>query len=196
MTDAELINSFKNGNTSSFIGLVKKWEKPIYNFALRNLGSKHSAEDVCQTVFLKAFENLHKLKDPEKFKQWIFTIAANLCRDEFKRRKKFRQKTVSISFNETNMFEEITDTDSELPDDRFNNMILKDILKDALMQIPEQQRTVIIMKQYHNLKFHEIAKITKTSENTVKSRLYYGLKTLRKILENNKIDREVLTNGM
>lgn len=196
MTDAELINSFKNGNTSSFIGLVKKWEKPIYNFALRNLGSKHSAEDVCQTVFLKAFENLHKLKDPEKFKQWIFTIAANLCRDEFKRRKKFRQKTVSISFNETNMFEEITDTDSELPDDRFNNMILKDILKDALMQIPEQQRTVIIMKQYHNLKFHEIAKITKTSENTVKSRLYYGLKTLRKILENNKINREVLTNGM
>ena len=196
MTDAELINNFINGNTSSFISLVKRWEKPIYNFALRNLGSKHSAEDVCQTVFLKAFENLHKLKDPEKFKQWIFTIAANLCRDEFKRRKKFRQKTVSISFNETNMFEEITDTDSELPDDRFNNMILKDILKDALMQIPEQQRTVIIMKQYHNLKFHEIAKITKTSENTVKSRLYYGLKTLRKILENNKIDREVLTNGM
>ena len=196
MTDAELINNFINGNTSSFISLVKRWEKPIYNFALRNLGSKHSAEDVCQTVFLKAFENLHKLKDPEKFKQWIFTIAANLCRDEFKRRKKFRQKTVSISFNETNMYEEITDSDSELPDDRFNNMILKDILKDALMQIPEQQRTVIIMKQYHNLKFHEIAKITKTSENTVKSRLYYGLKTLRKILENNKIDREVLTNGM
>ena len=83
MTDAELINNFINGNTSSFISLVKRWEKPIYNFALRNLGSKHSAEDVCQTVFLKAFENLHKLKYPEKFKQWIFTIAANLCRDEF-----------------------------------------------------------------------------------------------------------------
>jgi len=198
MTDADLIKKFKAGDINAFTILVRRWEGYIYNFVLRNVGDREAAKDICQTLFLRVYEKLHKIKEPEKFKQWIFKIAINLCRDEFKRRKTRQTYYVSSRSDSEAMeiYKNSIIDQSSSPEQAFDNKLMINILSKALLRIPEEQRVVIVMKQYHNLKFHEIAEITKTSENTVKSRLYYGLKTLREVLEQQKLSREVLINEM
>ncbi|MCD6117812.1 sigma-70 family RNA polymerase sigma factor [bacterium] len=198
ISDAELVKKFNSGDINAFTTLVNRWESHVYNFVLRNVGNRETAKDICQILFLRIFEKLHKIKDPGKFKQWIFKIAVNLCRDEYKRRKTRSTYFVSGSSHDDSisMYTDRISDKSPSPEQAFDNKLLINILSEALLELPEDQRVVIIMKQYHNLKFTEIAEITKTSENTVKSRLYYGLKTLKKVLEQQELSREVLINEM
>jgi RNA polymerase sigma-70 factor (ECF subfamily) len=91
---------------------------------------------------------------------------------------------------------QLPDQESQTPEDVLNNQQIGEILKRALMAIPEEQRVVIIMKQYQGLKFTEIADILKQPVNTIKSRLYYGLNALRKILVESNYSKEVLFNEM
>ncbi len=135
------------------------------------------------------------MKNHARFSTWLYQIALNLCRDELKKRKYL---TYSIS--------EVRDYDDS--DGNENKVIIADqsqdptrhvyredlakLLQKALMSIPEEQRVVIIMKQYHGLKFTEIAEILKTPLNTIKSQMYYGLEALQKVLNKWGVDREDL----
>jgi len=197
MTDTELVLRCRKGDSHAFTMLVRQWEPAIYNFALRNVGTKHTAEDICQTVFLRVYEKIGTLRKPEKFKQWIFTITHNACRDEFKRRKKLRlSSSQAHSGGDENPGSYLDNLPgaSPTPEQECNSSIIRSVLYRALMEIPIEQRAVVVMKQYHNLTFPEIARITKIPENTVKSRLYYGLKSMRKILKQENINREALTH--
>ncbi|MBC8491544.1 MAG: sigma-70 family RNA polymerase sigma factor [Candidatus Marinimicrobia bacterium] len=195
MNDEFLIQEFNSGNVSAFNTLVWRWEKPIFNFILRYIGDHDQAKDVMQRCFIRAFKSLGKLKNHARFSTWLYQIALNLCRDELKKRKYL---TYSIS--------EVRDYDDS--DDKVNKVVIVDqsqdptrhvyredlakLLQKALMSIPEEQRVVIIMKQYHGLKFTEIAEILKTPLNTIKSRMYYGLEALQKVLNKWGVDREDL----
>jgi RNA polymerase sigma-70 factor (ECF subfamily) len=86
--------------------------------------------------------------------------------------------------------------DSKTPEKLYENQQIKEILSQALMILPEEQRIVIIMKHYQELKFIEIAAILEQPINTIKSRLYYGLRSLKKILEDSKLCKEVLLHEM
>ena len=91
---------------------------------------------------------------------------------------------------------QIPDQDVKTPEELVDHQELGEILKRAIMALPEEQSVVIVMKQYQGLKFTEIAEILKQPINTVKSRLYYGLRALRKILVDSKFNKEVLLNEM
>lgn len=193
MTDAQLIEKFLSGDISAFNTLVWRWEKPIYNFAYRFLGDAETSKDVTQKVFIRLYKNLSKLKDRSKFSSWIYQIAANLCRDELKSLK--RKRTLSI--------ETISDTHNNLPEDvnyqpdeEVNQLQLRALIKEALQSIPEEQRIVIIMKEYQGLKFIEIAEALGEPLNTVKSRMYYGLNALRKVFKSWNINQEALQYEM
>lgn len=195
MNDELLIQDFIAGNVAAFNNLVWRYEKPIYNLVYRYLGDADQAKDTMQQCFIRAFKSIRKLKDQNKFSTWLFQIATNLCKDELKRQKYL---TYSIADSPQN------DDDN----DRGDRVILADhthnpgqdvqkedltrLLHRALMSIPEEQRIVIIMKQYHDLKFVEIAEILKTPINTIKSRMYSGLEALQKILKQWGLDREDL----
>jgi len=90
----------------------------------------------------------------------------------------------------------LTPENDQHPDRIASRNQLRDLLEKALQEIPEEQRVVVIMKEYQNLKFTEIAEILGAPVNTVKSRLYYGLNALRKVLARWDIDREVLSYEM
>lgn len=199
MTDAALIEQYLNGEIGAFNTLVWRWEKPIYNFVNRTIGNEEMAKDICQTTFIRTFRELKKLREPEKFSPWIYRIALNLCRDELKKRKKrhFLYLEDLMSDQESsNSIMQLPDQDTKTPEEVCNHQQLSEILKQAIMSLPEEQRVVIVMKQYQGLKFTEIAEILKQPVNTVKSRLYYGLRALRKILVDSKLNKEVLLNEM
>ena len=201
MTDTQIINLILNGDRTRFNALIWRWEKPIFNFILRYLGNKELARDVMQKVFIRVYKNLDKLRDPAKFSSWIYQIASNLCKDEIK--KMSHRDFISLDLVQENnendghkLPGELLESEHSLPDANLNRKQICNILQKALQQLPEEQRVVIIMKEYQGLKFKEIAEALNQPLNTIKSRMYYGLNGLRKIFEQWQITEEVANYEM
>ena len=200
MTDTDLINRIIAGDRSGFNKLVWRWEKKIYNFIFRYLGKKELARDVTQKTFIRAYNNITKLKETNKFSSWLYQIAANLCKDELK--KMSNRDFFSIELiNENNqhghlMPNELIETEFNQPDEELNHKQIGEIVQPALQKLPDDQRIVIIMKEYQGLKFREIAETLGEPLNTVKSRMYYGLSSLKKIFEKWEITEEMLSYEM
>ena len=196
MSDQELIQQLMSGNRDRFNLLVWKWEKPIFNFALRFLGDYESARDVTQKTFIRVFKNITKLNHWDRFSSWIYQITANLCKDELKKRSSRDFLSIDViqenSENGHLMPEELIEIKKENPEAIVNQKQVGAILQKALNELPEEQRIVIIMKEYQGLKFREIAEALGEPLNTVKSRMYYGLSALKKIFEKWNITEEVL----
>lgn len=184
MNDAELIAQFRAGQIAAFNTLVKRWEWecPIYNFVLRYVDNRDDARDLCQQTFIRAYKNMRRLRDPDKFTSWIYQIALNACRDAGRRRS-----LVSLDTLDT----PIADTTTP-PDAMVHEQNVRDLLNRALQNLPEEQRVVIIMKEYQGLKFTEIAETLKVPLNTVKSRMYYGLSALKKIFDRWHISEDMV----
>jgi len=188
MTDAKLLTQFNAGQTQAFNILVKRWECPIYNFILRYIGDADEARDLCQKTFIRAYRNLSKLREPDKFTAWIYQIALNTCKDETRRRS-------HLSFNTLQETDETTLPSTApitYPDALAHQQSVRDLLNRALQTLPEEQRVVIIMKEYQGLKFTEIADTLKTPVNTIKSRLYYGLSALKKTFDQWHITEDMM----
>ena len=144
-------------------------------------------------------KNLAGLQEIGRFKSWLYTIAVNYCREEARKKKTNR----SFSLNDFNAGEgeesyrwEESNHRHENPERQLRHAELSDLLQECLMLLSEEQREVVIMKEYEGLKFREIAEALNISENTVKSRMYYGLDGLKKILEQKKITRETIGYGL
>ena len=185
MSDADLILHFKAGQRQAFNALVWRWQGRLYRFALRYSGDAEDARDLCQQSFIRAYRQLHRLRDPERFSTWLYQIAANLCRDHL------RQRVQHVSLD---AYEETSDRPhpalSQAAD--MDKVELRDLLNRALQTLPEEQRVVVVLKEYEGLKFREIAEVLDAPVNTVKSRLYYGLKALRKTFNQWDIDQDGL----
>lgn len=202
MNDRELIERFLRGEVEAFNTLVWRWQKTIYNFILRDIGNREEAHDLTQQVFVRVYRNLDKLKDRDRFSTWIYQIAANLCRDLIKQRRRRSVQSLE-AMQEAGALELATNPaltlhaeNEQHPDRIVSRSQLRDLLERALQEIPEEQRVVVIMKEYQNLKFTEIAEILGAPVNTVKSRLYYGLNAMKKVLGRWQIDEEVVNYEM
>ena len=166
VADGIIIERVLDGDTNSFNVLVWQWEKPIYNYIVRLIGDRDEAMDLCQDTFMKAFRELGTLKDRDHFSAWLYRIAHNTC---FSRLRKDRGKYyVPI--------EPETQTTKTSPEKRL-------AVEKALKTLPEDQREVVILKVFNDLKFEEIAAIQGAPVSTVKSRLYMSFEKLRSILE-------------
>lgn len=195
LSDADLIDRFCRGQIHAFNLLVSRWQKPIFNFLYRYLGNVEDAEDACQKTFVKAYRKLSHLKETASFRAWLFQVAANQGRDALRARK--RSKILNFGFNNDDHHEDEIPRDvAEQMDASVHQQQLRQIFECAMKQIPEEQRIVIVLKIYQGLKFIEISEVLDEPVNTVKSRMYYGLRTLRKVLEKQDYDEEVLRYEM
>ena len=193
MTDGVLVTRFLKGDIQAFNTLVWRWEKPLLNFIWRQVGDEETARDLTQTALIRIYKQLRHLKEPDKFSSWAYRIALNLCRDEFKRRKRHPLVSLdALGASAPHVHEEAPPT----PEALLHQSQLGELLKASLQRIPEEQRVVVVMKQYQGLKFTEIADILKEPVNTVKSRLYYGLKALKKHLEESELGKEGLLHEL
>ena len=194
-----LVDKAVQGDEQAFTRLVHAWYKRIFNFNYKYFFDHDLAMEVTQKTFISAYSNLRKLKNKHSFSGWLYAIAVNHCREEDRR----QNRRWAVSFNAMKKKDEgFAPADPGYlyegtynPEVCFQKEELSAILLKALTRIPAEQKVVLIMKEYEGLKFREIAESLKISENTAKSRLYYGLKALRKILENWKIDKEEIYYG-
>ena len=178
-----LISKARNGDQKAFGKIMGLWFKRIYNFSFKYFGDHDIAMEVSQKTFIAVYQNIRKLQDTSKFKTWLYRIAWNQCHEE--NRKLSRKSWFSFfASREAHQVEEFHMT----PERGVQAKELNEVVAELLKSLPEEQRTVLILKEYEELKFREIADLLGISENTAKSRLYYALKGLRKLIEEYNID--------
>jgi RNA polymerase sigma-70 factor, ECF subfamily len=179
-TDEELVARSRGGDLDSFNQLVVRWERPIYALAYRVIGREEEARDVAQETFLRAFRALGGFKGQAKFSSWLYRITLNLCRDWIRRE---RRTPVSQAPEGVDIIELAGETEpSESIEDLVSRRELGRAVARAMAMLPDEQRTAIILKEYHGLTFQEIADLLECPLSTAKPRLYQGLTVLRKQL--------------
>lgn len=190
------IENAQRGDEKALNRLVSLWYKRIYNYVHKYHADHDVASDLAQKTFIQMFKHISKLKEVDRFKPWLYRIATNLCFQESRQLK--RSKTVSINESgggdEVNVKMQVVEAKGNLfnPERNFQQGELEGVLLTALNELSEDQRSVVIMKEYEGLKFTEIAEAMETSENTVKTWMYRGLKNLKASLERKNITKETV----
>ena len=180
-TDEELVARSVQGDSESFNQLVLRWERSIYALAYRTLGRDEDARDVCQETFLRAYRGLHAFKGQAKFSSWLYRIALNLCRDAMRRERRAPLVAVSDGVDPTEL---AAQQPSPAPsvEDLVAQAELGRHVAAVMRRLPEDQRTAILLKEYHGLTFQEIAEVTGCPLSTAKTRVYQGLNVLKREL--------------
>jgi RNA polymerase sigma-70 factor (ECF subfamily) len=182
VSDEILVKKSQKGDYPSFEELVKRYEKKIYNLAYRIMGNKEDASDVLQETFLQAFKKLAGFKGKAKFSTWLYRIAVNICL--MKKRKGKRMETVSLDIpiltkKEDEIKRELRDDWSESPLATLENKEVKKTLSEAIDLLPEEYRTVFLLRGLNGLSNEEVAEVLKISLPAVKSRLHRARLFLR-----------------
>ena len=180
-TDEELVTRSQGGDVDSFNQLVRRWERPIYALAYRVLGREEDARDVSQEAFLRAYRALPGFKGEAKFSSWLYRIALNLCRDWMRKQRRAPVQQMPEGMDPVEMAGEAGPVESV--EDLVARKELGQIVGDAMTLLPDEQRTALILKEYHGMTFQEIAEMQGVPLSTVKTRLYQGLTVLLRHLE-------------
>jgi len=179
-TDEELVARSIDGDTDSFNQLVLRWERPIFALAYRVIGREEEARDVVQETFLRAFRGIKNFRGQAKFSSWVYRIALNLCRDWIRRE---RRAPIQATPEGVDLVELAAE---QGPVESIETLVarhdLSKIVEQAMALLPDEQRTAIILKEYHGMTFQEIADLQGCPLSTVKTRLYQGLTVLRRHL--------------
>lgn len=182
LTDEELIKEFQDNNTlEAYEILVKRYKDPLMNFVYRFLGDKDSCTDVVQETMIKFYLNKDSYRSFAKFSTWIYTIAANLAKNELKRRK--RRTIFSIDNNDDEKSLQIEDKMFLQPDKATDSEIKNKIIQNALLKVKPAYREVVILRDIQDLSYEEISEITGLPIGTVKSKINRGRAQLQKLLK-------------
>lgn len=184
--EVRLIRACQEGDPSSFNMLVWRWEKPLYNFIYKYVGNATLAEDLVQDTFIRVLKSIKRYTHQGSFSTWLYRIAVNLCKDHLKRK---RLPMVSLhDYYTTGSGEKIYVQDRVADerartDDSLKAEEREELVRRLLAGLPEEQRIVILLKEYQELTFREIAEVLEVPEGTVKSRLYHALRAMKENLE-------------
>jgi RNA polymerase sigma-70 factor (ECF subfamily) len=165
--DGALVRRCRDGDRDAFEQLVIRYQKAVYNAALRLLRDADEASDVAQTTFLKVFEHLADYDPSFKFYSWIYRIAINESLNVLGRRRPHEQ----ISGEEAD--------EAPGPDRLIEGDQARRAIEDALMRINPELRTVVVLRHFMHLSYQDMGEILALPEKTVKSRLYSARQLLR-----------------
>lgn len=165
--DRTLVQRCRDGDRAAFEQLVVRYQKPVFNAALRLLRDPEDARDVAQTTFLKAFEHLADYDRSFKFYSWIYRIAVNQALNVLASKKSFGE----MSGEEAD--------ESPGPEQQVEDEQMSRAIEDELMRINPELRTVIVLRHFMHLSYHDMGDILMLPEKTVKSRLYSARQLLR-----------------
>jgi RNA polymerase sigma-70 factor (ECF subfamily) len=175
--DEQIVELALSGDADAFGEIVKRWERKIFALAYGMLGREEDARDATQETFLAAFRNLRGFRGEAKVSSWLHRIAVNQCISR-QRRTKVRGETFLEDENEADGASYFAPA-HESPAHAAEASERSVLVRRAVMALPTELRQVIVMKEFEELTFHEIAEALDLPLSTVKSRLYTALRQLR-----------------
>ncbi len=183
--DAVLMLRVKRGDRAAFTELVERYRQPLFNFIFRTLRDETETEDVAQTVFLQVYKSRARYERTAKFSTWLFTIARNLCLNEIRRRSRHPAESLEETHaeHEDQPLRQYEDKKMLLPTDRALHGELARKIEEALDELPEAQRTAILLCRQDELSYEEIAEVLDCSLSATKSLIHRGRETLKEKLK-------------
>jgi RNA polymerase sigma-70 factor, ECF subfamily len=182
--DAETIRQVQAGNAEAYRRLVLKYQQRVYGVSFGMVQNPEDAREITQDAFIKAYKSLDRFRFDASFYTWLYRITVNLAID-FKRRAVKRR---TDELDETRQYKDesgmvMQSHTSSSPGKRLERKRLADTIQAAIDQLPEDQRTAILLREVEGLSYREIAESMDCAEGTVMSRLFYGRKKLQEILK-------------
>lgn len=186
--DSELVARCISGDEEAFAQLVSRWRMPLFTFAHRLTRNEDDAHDLTQRTFIKVHQKIEALEDAERFSSWAFQILMNQFRD-WKRSESRHHRRLEAYACEQQVEDERNGAAGE-HELHFHTGERKRLIRSAIDRLPDEQRTVLLLKEFQGLTFAEVATILDIPENTAKSRLYYSFRSLGKIFDKMQLTKE------
>lgn len=179
--DAELMLRVKRGDRSAFESLVEKYKQPVINLVGRTLPDLNEAEDIAQNVFIQVYKAAPRYEPSAKFSTWLFTIARNFCLNELRRRSRHPADSLDATHpdDEDSPLRQVPDQRPTGPTDLLLQAELEEKIQAALADLPESQRTAILLCRQKDLSYEDIAEVLKCSLSATKSLIHRGRETLK-----------------
>src|SRR5215467_3864678 len=183
--DAALMLRVKQGDTDAFEQLVDKYKQPVLNVVYRMLRDATEAEDVAQTVFVQVYKSAARYQVASKFSTWLFTIARNLCLNEIRRRSRHPADSMDVAHpeQEDQPWQQFEDKKTFSPPDTLLHGELETKIEEAMAELPENQRTAILLCRQDELSYEEIAEMLGCSLSATKSLIHRGRQFLKQKLK-------------
>ncbi len=179
-TDEELLAGSLKGHSGDFQLLLERYEGELFNFLFHTTGDRQAAEDLFQETFLQVFTNLDRFRPEGRFRPWVYTIAANLARDEMRRRR--RRKSLSLDGElkkgEDARLVDLVESDAAEPEEAAGMKESTTMAAELVEALPETLREVVIMYFYNDMKYTEISEALGLPMGTVKSRLFRAVREM------------------
>ncbi|MEK6570606.1 MAG: RNA polymerase sigma factor [Bacteroidota bacterium] len=173
--EEKLVRDFQAGDDLAFVALYNRYKRSIYVFCSKMLLDSESAKDCVQDVFLKVYEHRDQLIRPERFTSWLFTIARNQCLTFYRSSK--HEATEEVDFDSLRSSEE------EAPDKMVERHETASLLNKFLSELKMEYREVLLLREFQNLSYKEIAEILGDSVSSVKSRIFKARQRLFELLK-------------
>lgn len=183
--DAALMLRVKQGDSAAFTELVEKYKQPVMNLVFRTVHDATEAEDLAQNVFVQVFKSAPRYKSTAKFSTWLFTIARNLCLNEIRRRTRHPAESLDTPHpeQEDQPLHQFEDKKTTSPPESMLQGELKQKIEEALADLPENQRSAVLLCRQEDLSYEEIAEILGCSVSATKSLIHRGRESLRERLK-------------
>lgn len=178
-----LVERSKEGDLQAFEELVLMYQKQIYNLGYRMMGNEEDACDIAQEAFLRAYKSIGKFNLKSSFGTWIYRIAMNLCIDELRKRKKVKLYPIVHNDNPEDKQYKLVADEGDLPEELVERKETRLKVQQAINRLPEDHRTVIVLRDIQGRSYQEIAEITGLNLGTVKSRISRARYNLREEIE-------------
>lgn len=183
ITDEQMMQRVvKDDDEAAFATLMRRWEGPIQRLCTQMTGDTHHAEDLAQETFTRAFLRRKDYQATGKVSTWLWRIALNLCYNELRRRRRRPEMSLDAPVEESTPFSETLAGPEAGPDQSLEVKEHGELVRQALLQLSEPHRAVLVLRHYQDLKFREIAAVLEIPEGTVKSRMGEALTALNRKL--------------
>ena len=183
--DAALMLRVQQGDLAAFEDLVNKHKQPIINFIFRTLKDANEAEDLAQNVFVQVFKSAQRYQVSARFSTWLYTIARNLCLNEIRRRSRHPAESLDqeSALNEDLPARQFEDVRNISAPDRLMQEELSEKIQEVLSELPENQRTAILMFREQEMSYEDISRVMGCSLSATKSLIHRGRETLKQKLK-------------
>lgn len=189
-SDFELIDLTLNGRDDAFEVLLKRYSGSIYALAYRILRNHDDAADICQEVFLKAFEALNSFRKKSSFHTWLYRIATNSCIN-------FLRKHSAQHHIEFATYHAVKESDTL---ETLYKIELQNVVNEAIEKLPEKQKATVLLRVCEGMSHREVSKILKCSVGTAKANYFHAIRNLRRFMKNyiaaNDIEDEIIPPSM
>lgn len=175
ISDEQLLEAYQSGDQQAFITLMRRYEKPLFNFLVRFTGKSSWAEDVFQDTFLQVHLSADSFETSRRFRPWLYTIAANKARDMMRRQA--RRPAVQLTGTEDGdgadvSLWDVLLRDDETPDAVLDRKLEQERVREVVAEMPDNLREILLLAYFQQLPYKEIAESLGIPLGTVKSRLH------------------------